>query len=121
MPLSYSEYDLRRPRHEAATGFDVEVERSAGNLPGPVHAELINLSRGGYQLRTPVPLEVDESITLKLHHERSGLRLILPGTVRWTRSGDEATWLQGCQTSCEIAWETLGDLFLNGILGTDLP
>ena len=121
MSFRYSGYGPRRPRHDvtAAAGFPVEVERSAAKEPGPIEAELVDLSRGGYQLRTSVPLAKGESITLKLYDEKSGLRLALPGTVRWTRSRDGATWLQGCRTSSPIEWETLGELFLSEILATD--
>lgn len=121
MPFSYSGYGPRQPRHEAtqSSARQLQVQRSAGMQPRAIEAELINLSRGGYQLRTHIPLEKGESITVELHDEQSGLGLTLPATVRWVREKRDATWLHGCRLSTQVDWETLGELFLNGILLTD--
>jgi len=123
MSLRYSGYGPRGPRHPGAgvASCRVEAERSADREPGLIQAELVDLSRDGYQLRTCVPLAKGESVTLRLHDKNSGLRLALPGTVRWTRSKSDSAWLSGCQASCELDWETLGELFLHGILATDGP
>lgn len=121
MSLSYSGYGPRKPRHEVSTGsgFPAEIERSAGQSAGPIEAELVNLSRERYQVRTHVALEKGESITLKLHDEKSGLSVSLPGAVCWSRSRDGVTWLAGCRSSSPVEWETLGELFLGGILATE--
>ena len=50
----------RSPRH-SSSGVTVEVRRSPGGLANAVGAELINLSREGFQLRLPEALEEQES------------------------------------------------------------
>jgi hypothetical protein len=111
--------NLRRPRYDSTDGqkVQVEVERKPGSQPAMVWADLRNLSRNGFQIQTPVALEIQEHITLHLCIKTSGFRLVLPGTVRWQRPEDDA-WLLGCLSDEPVDWESLGELFLNQILST---
>jgi hypothetical protein len=116
-------YVARRPRHPAAgcRGPCVRVERGAGGEPGPIDAELLDLSRSGARLRVAAPLKVGEAITVRLVDEKSGVELTRPSTVRWQRAEDDQTWSVGCMFTQHVEWETLGELFLNQILSTDRP
>lgn len=96
----------------------VEVERRSEGEPSRVPAELVNLSRGGFQLRTPVPLAVHEAVTLRLRVEESGFETLLSGEVRWQRPDGDA-WLVGCLCDRPIEWESLGELFLGRVLSQD--
>jgi hypothetical protein len=98
----------------------VEVEQTVDGLTGLVQAELQNLSRNGYQVRTPVPLNTHEPVHLHLRIEEAKIDLTLPGTVQWQRPAGDGTWLAGCHADCPIEWEILGELFLSGVLSTDL-
>ena len=49
----------------------------------------------------------------------SGVSLALPGKVCWQRPEDGDTWQLGCLCSQQVDWETLGELFLTGVLATD--
>ena len=114
-------YVLRRPRHQVAQRFLVEVHRASAAMPGPVEAELVNLSRQGFQLRMSVPLTIQESIGVRLRVQQANLDVTLPGIVQWQQSDDGGKWLVGCQAVHEVEWETLGELFLNGVLAVDNP
>jgi len=116
-------YIARRPRHRAAgsAGVRVRVERRPGSVPGTIDAELVDLSRSGIRLRAAVPLAVEESITVRLHHDVSGVGLTRAGTVRWRSRDQCGTWSVGCVFPQPLDWETLGELFLNQVLSTDPP
>ena len=116
-------YISRRPRHRAAlpAGLQVRIERVRESVSESVEVELLDLSRTGVRLRTPVPLAVGESITMRLQKEESGLRLTRSGTVRWTSVDQGGTWSAGCLFSQPVDWEELGELFLSGVLSTDRP
>ena len=121
MASDFSRYVLRRPRHPATgdLGFPVAVRRSAPDSPGPIDAGLVDLSREGFRVRSDVPLEIGESLFMDLFEETSGLRLTLPGTVRWRLAEGDGRWLLGCQSKRQLDWETLGELFLNKVLLAD--
>jgi hypothetical protein len=116
-------YVARRPRHQAtdSEGPRVQVERGDGKQPGPIDAELLDLSRSGARLRIAAPLKVGETITLRLVDEKSGVELTRPSTVRWQRAEDDEIWSIGCMFAEHVEWETLGELFLNQILSTERP
>lgn len=116
-------YVARRPRHRAGdvAPLRVEVERAPGSVPGSVDVELVDLSRTGARLRSPVPLAEAEAITVRLHDQPSQPRLTRSGTVRWTRPDRGGTWSIGCQFSQPVDWETLGELFLGEILSQKGP
>jgi hypothetical protein len=111
-------YVARRPRHHATgePGARIQIERPHGSLPRRTDVELLDLSRSGAKLWTSVPLAVEEAVTLRLHHVASGVSVIQSATVRWRHRNEEDTWLVGCEFSESVDWETLGELFLNGIL-----
>ena len=121
MPSDYWAYVPRKPRHPAAEpqNIRVEIERSSDEVPRVVEAELLDVSRNGFQIRASVPLAVEEQITLRLHVEQSNFHLGVPAVVRWRRSEDDQKWLFGCRAAREMDWESLGELFLHGILATE--
>jgi len=121
MAYSISQFVLRLPRHPAAgeAGFPVAVRRCTPESPVAIAADLLDLSRNGFRLRTALPLEIGESLYLDIFEERSSLTLALPATVRWRLEEPDGRWLLGCQAKRELDWETLGELFLNEVLLTN--
>ncbi len=97
----------------------MEVERSGQQASSPVEAELLDLSRSGIRFRVPLPLTVEESITVRLHTEDSAVDLALPCTVQWRRPEGDGIWSVGCESASQVDWETLGELFFSGALSTD--
>lgn len=109
----------RRPRHQAT--LEVEVVRAAGGQAERLTAELIDLSRHGARLSAEAALAEDEPITIFLPKESTGLDLALSGAVRWRSREEASRWLYGCQFKEEVPLETLGELFLAGILSVQPP
>ena len=107
----------RSPRH-ASTGVIVEVRRSPGGSTNAIDAELVNLSRDGFQLRLHSALEDQEAVVMRISALERGVDVMFPATVRWQREEDGG-WLAGCQTSWQLDLETLGELFLSEILAQD--
>jgi hypothetical protein len=120
MSANTAGYLARQPRHPAlpTDGLRVYVERSAGNGPSELEAELLDLSRHGLRIGTSLPLDAKEAVTVHIEHQPSGTRLVLPAVVRWQR-GAEDVWSAGCQLDEPLAFETLGELFLNDILAVE--
>ena len=114
-------YVVRPPRYDTADdrSLPVAIRRAAGETPECIEAELLNLSRDGFQVRTSVPLDAREAIVLEFQEPDSGLEFTLPGTVCWQQSDGDAVWLHGCRSTRQLDWEILGELFLNQILATD--
>ena len=114
-------YVARRPRHEAAgsAGFRLEVERAAGREPSPVEGQLLDLSRNGIRLRVAAPLELNETITIRLWDEKSGFEMTHSGRVRRQTPEEGGTWSVGCELTPHVEWQTLGEMFFNEILSTD--
>jgi len=123
MDKQTEDHVARRPRHQAGdvASLRVEVERAPGSVPGCVDVELVDLSRTGVRLRSPVPLAEGETITVRLHDVQSRAQLTRSGTVRWTRPDRGDTWSIGCQFCESVDWETLGELFLADILSQEPP
>ena len=121
MLSDYWNHVPRKPRHPAAETekLRTEMERSSEKVPRVVEAELLDVSRNGFQARTSFPLAVGEQITLRLHVDRQDFHLSVPADVRWRRSEGGRSWLLGCMSNREIDWESLGELFLHGVLATD--
>jgi hypothetical protein len=118
-PLDFSP---RHPRHETTGTARLRVEVRQGGSPAaePVDAQLVDLSRSGFQLRTSVPLSLGETISARLRDEDSGLQLVLVGVARWQRPADDgAGWFLGCQCEQELDWAIMGELFLNDVLVMD--
>jgi hypothetical protein len=109
----------RRPRHQAA--IEVAVVRAGGGEAVPLTAELVDLSRHGARLRAEMALAEDEPITIFLSKESTGLDLAFPGAVRWRSREEASRWVYGCQFNEEVPLETLGELFLAGILSVQPP
>jgi len=108
----------RSPRH-SSTGVVVEVRRSPGGTTSAISAELINLSREGFQLRLSSRLEKEETVVMSIRAPERDVDVMFPATVRWCREESAECWLVGCQTSWQLDLETLGELFLNEILVQD--
>ena len=118
MEFNYSKYVSRRPRHQAATtpGLRVQVKRSASDAPDWCDAELSNLSRDGFQLRAAWPLAVGDSIVVRICVQAAGIDLAVEAEVRWRQPEEPGLWMIGCRLLDPVQWETLGELFLSGVL-----
>jgi hypothetical protein len=112
------DYTARAPRHPS-TGATVEVRRSPGGSTDSIGAELVNLSREGFQLRLPLALDEQEMLVMRICDQDRGVDLMFPAIVRWQRGETNGNWLAGCQTSWQLDLETLGQLFLSEILVAD--
>jgi len=123
MDDKYWEHLPRTPRHQTADTAElrVEIERTRGTSVTLVAAELLDISRGGIRLRAALPLRVGEAVTVQLHAEQSEIDLAMPCTVRWRRLEDNGLWSVGCALARQVDWESLGKLFLNGILAMEVP
>jgi hypothetical protein len=111
----------RRPRHEMAVdeALAIEMRRAPGELPQTAPAEILDLSRQGARLRAGVALGEHEVVTIYLASGKSSklaLDLHLTGAVRWRKQEADGRWLYGCEFKDELPLETLGELFLCGIL-----
>lgn len=107
----------RRPRH-ALRGdgcVDVEIGRPAVGSER-LAAELVDFSRQGVRFRAAAAITKDEPIVIFLREPASALDLALAGVVRWRTAEEANRWLYGCQFMEEVPLETLGELFLSGIL-----
>jgi hypothetical protein len=122
MKLQRWAYTGRRPRHSAAgdEALTVAIERSAGLPAARGDAQLVDLSRHGARLLMEVSPAENEPIVFRLSDKHTGLDLSLPGAVRWLTKQDDGRWLIGCEFETELSLETLGELFLCGIL-SDRP
>ena len=122
MPARNWNFIGRRPRHSLAGDgrLDVEIGRPAtGGQRLP--AELVDFSRQGTRFRTAAALAKDEPIIIFLREAAAALDLALAGVVRWRASEEADRWLYGCQFMEELPLETLGELFLSGILAAHPP
>ena len=112
------DFVARQPRHPS-TGTVVEFRREPGGRSDTFNAELVNLSREGFQLRLPAALNDDETIVMTITYPDDDVDAMFPAQVRWQAKDPEGGWLVGCKTSWQIDLETLGQLFLSEILATD--
>jgi len=108
------EFVGRRPRYPVAEGHAAEswLERAQGRLA----AELTNFSRHGVGLLTNLPADQGEHVVIRIRHALSGVDLSIAGTVQWRHTDDSGHWLVGCEFAQPMPFETLGELFLHGIL-----
>jgi len=83
-----------------------------------MNAQLIDCSREAIQLLLAVPLERGERIRVRLRDESSGMQLDVAGAVSAQRDELPSGWSATCRFDQELDWETLGELFLCGILET---
>lgn len=121
MKWDYSQYVLRRPRHASAdsSGHRVLVTWAEADPSGPCEADLLDLSREGFCLRTDSTRTIGDALTVEVRAEEQGFSLTLQGHLRWQRPRPDETWLLGCQIDCPLDWATLGELFLNNILAME--
>ncbi len=122
MKLDRWAFTGRRPRHPAAgdEAVAIAIERSLGAPTAGDEAQLVDLSRRGARLLVNVPPAENEPIVFRLTEKHTGIDLSLPGAVRWLMRQDDGRWLIGCEFQTEVPLETLGELFLCGIL-SDRP
>lgn len=115
--MADGDFIIRRPRHEASIGSQVIAELL--NESDSMSAELADLSRLGLKLIVNSQLAADDRLRLRVTQPANHFQLELPITVRWCRPEDNGRWGVGCVFDCELSWETMGELFLNGILCMD--
>lgn len=119
MATNFLQQTVRLPRHpildESEYSLLVECK------PQQLSAQLIDLSRNGAQFCCDQEFDEGQPIALHLVVESSDLDVTLPGKVRWQHCEEDDLYSIGCEFDEEIDWETLGELFLSGVLSTDLP
>lgn len=122
MESNRKNYDRQKPRHYVAGGETavVEVRRYAGRSPDVLAARLLDFSRQGAKLELPTSLVLAETVMLRLCPAQKQMEWEFPANVLWQRAVESGAWLVGCRFSVEVSFETLGELFLNGIL-SDKP
>jgi hypothetical protein len=97
-------------------GAPVHILRTASRQG--LSGQLVDCSRAVVQFRVTDSLADGERVVVRLRHEASGLQLDMAGTVDWQRPEPSGERLVGCRFAEELDWETLGELFLCGILDT---
>jgi hypothetical protein len=119
----HEEFVARSPRHQVnqAPSVRVTAERVDTSGSTTIEAELLNLSRNGVRLRLAVAVAVREPITVRIWDEASGLLLKRTATVQWRHAQEDGHWSVGCSFDKTIDWQTLGELFLSGLLSTSPP
>ncbi len=120
MTDNLSQYVARNTRHYPSDGAElaIEVRRSAGT-PRSVDAQLLDFSRDGFRLQLPSPLVVNESVEVQMRDLNSTFDVTMEATVKWQRTENGDAWLVGLRFEEQADWETMGELFLNGILTMD--
>jgi hypothetical protein len=120
MATDFLAYEARAPRHEAVAAAQLNIEVQCESTPTePLPAELVDLSRDGFQLCLPSRVAADELVIAHVRDANSSLQLHLTGQVRWQRKSDDGRWFVGFQSLQELDWETMGELFLNEILALE--
>ena len=114
------QFVVRQPRHSA-------VDESAGVLWLEVISEpagerrdvvLVDFSRKGAKLELSLPVAPNSAVLLHIENESQGLAISLAGHVRWQRVERVGCWALGCMFDEEVPYETIGELFLSGVLST---
>ncbi|MGH7136689.1 MAG: PilZ domain-containing protein [Pirellulales bacterium] len=113
----------RRPRHvpDEEAAIELVLRRAPGERPQVVTADLLDLSRQGTRLRTKAVLGEGEVVTICVRTGELALDLDLTGVVRWRKQEAGGRWSYGCEFKDELSLETLGELFLCGILSAEPP
>jgi hypothetical protein len=99
-------------------GLTIQVDRVNSIGAVGIPALLLDCSRVEVQLGVTEEFATGERIVVRLHDETSRLQLDVSGTVQYQRQGSDDLWHIGCRFTQELDWETLGELFLCGILQT---
>lgn len=97
-------------------GLTVRVDLQSDGPDASTAARLLDCSRTDAQLIVAHRVTPGERILVRLRDDESGLQLDVAGTVAWQEQENEVAWRIGCQFTQELDWETLGELFLCGIL-----
>lgn len=78
--------------------------------------KLVDFSRHGVQLRMTSPLEPETSLIVHIQDASADLDIVLPGRIRWQRGFKDGYWHAGCIFDEAVGYETMGELFLHGVL-----
>lgn len=118
MPRDLSEFSARKPRYNftGGEGIHAELEIDQPEAPARLSLRMIDLSRHGFCAEVECELALGLNVVLHLSKEDNGGLLELPGTVCWQRARDEGA-VVGCRFEEQLPWETLGELFMEGVLG----
>ena len=116
-------HSARLPRHAATppSFAGILVTRASGCRPNSVWVELVDFSRTGARFRSTVRLAESEAIAVRLEDRQGTVWLTCSAVVRWARPDRAGTWSVGCQLDEPLDLETLGELFLSGVLSTKPP
>ena len=109
---------VRKPRHEIAdlSKLTIAIERAA-ELPKVESAvQVVDFSRGGCAISSDVRLMKGEPVWLTATCSASNFTFNLPATVRWAEGHSDRQFSCGMQFEEELPMETLGELFLAGVL-----
>src|SRR5262245_15633624 len=120
MTLDDRDFRTRRPRHEAQPDATYELLLKLHRANETRSAQLGDLSRQGLKLVTAQEVANDETIQVELVLPGRLLVLSKSATVRWGKYQDDGQWAIGLQFEQELAWEVMGELFLNGVLSYDV-
>ena len=97
-------------------GLSVRVDREPPHEPALVSAQLLDCNRAQIQLLVAFPLQSNERVRVRVRDESSGLQLDVAGAVVAQHDYEPGSWFVTCRFDHELDWETLGELFLCGIL-----
>jgi hypothetical protein len=94
----------------------VVFERSGGDAPCELDAELLDFSVYGTRLLLSSPARFHEAVTLRLENDEIGLHISVAANVCWIRKHDAETWRLGCAFEPALPEETLEELFRYRVL-----
>lgn len=108
----------RNPRHNRGDQHRLQLTVTKDAEQKHLEAELVDVSRNGICFLTDHPFfSRHDHVHLKLVDPQSDFRMEVNCEIRWQRIEGEQFSI-GCQFDEELSWETLGEMFLNGILST---
>jgi hypothetical protein len=99
-------------------GLSLLLDREADRQPTPMSAQLLDCTREELRLLVAAPLELRERVRVRLRDVSSGLQLDVAGSITSRSDATPDGWSVTCRFDHELDWETLGELFLCGILET---
>ncbi len=109
---------LRRPRHAASgvASLRVEIHRGEGESPNVLKGQLVDFSRMGAQCTLPMVLAIGQKAEMRLVRASGEVVLARDGEIRWNHRDEKGQWSIGFQFTTPLDWESLGELFLVGVL-----
>lgn len=113
------EFVVRRPRHEVLEGSGCEVTVQWIASEAPLIADLGDVSRHGLRLVLDAEIPGESRLRVRLKQPTNAFELVLTMTVRWACLQDDGRWTAGCEFDQQLSWETMGEMFLNGILSAE--